>query len=218
MTRWTLTGMLILASSSTARAGNATTDFEFTDLSGAFSIGAASFSGGQVQSIGFPELYHSGSNSWMIVPNEPGVITFDPPAINVMLFLRDQSSANMGMVTVEDTMGDIIGTFAADSFEWIEVSIRIEDGAAPVQRITVDNNGGAGFTVIDDLTFRTAEITEMPGDDMPDDEMPTDNGVDDGSMDDGGMVAVTPMACGAMSLGPLFCLPLALLMLRRRRT
>jgi hypothetical protein len=73
------------------------TSFEFNDLSGEFILGESpltvTFTGGEAKSIGNFALYHSGTHAWMISAGGTGTITFETPAREINLFLRDESSS-----------------------------------------------------------------------------------------------------------------------------
>ena len=137
------------------------TSFEFNDLSGEFILGESpltvTFTGGEAKSIGNFALYHSGTHAWMISAGGTGTITFETPAREINLFLRDESSSVGGVLRVFDDDGLEIDTFASTDANWTEVSITRDPGATPIGSITLVHNGATGHTVIDDFSFCAVE-------------------------------------------------------------
>ncbi len=143
-------------------AEDLSTSFEFNDLSGEFTLGdpplTVTFTGGEAKSIDNLALYHTGTHAFMVSAGGTGTITFETPAQEINLFLRDESSSVGGVLTVFDTDGIEIDSFASTNSSWTEVSITRDQGATPIGSITLVHNGASGHTVIDDFSFCAIEV------------------------------------------------------------
>lgn len=141
------------------------TDFEFTDLSGEFVLGAAprrvTFRNGEARTVGVESLYHSGHNAWMISPGETGDILFETPTGELVFYVRDQTASVGGVVTLFDEDGQVLAVIASTNSDWTRVVVPGDViGDPPVSRITFQNNGDSGFAALDD--FRCcADIDDM---------------------------------------------------------
>ncbi len=136
-----------------AAANDVVTSFEFTDLSGQFTLGTppnqATFTNGQAKSVMMFGLYHTGFNSWMVDEGDLGVVTFSTPAESVDFWFRDQLFVG-STLTVLDVNGNAIDTIVGSAV-WQHV---VEGSAAiPVGSITLQNVVGNGYAVIDDFTY-----------------------------------------------------------------
>ena len=136
-----------------AAANDVVTSFEFTDLSGQFTLGTppnqATFTNGQAKSVMMFGLYHAGFNSWMVDEGDLGVVTFSTPAESVDFWFRDQLFVG-STLTVLDVNGNAIDTIVGSAV-WQHV---VEGSAAnPVGSITLQNVVGNGYAVIDDFTY-----------------------------------------------------------------
>lgn len=145
-------------------SGSFSTDFEFTDTSGSFTLGeepdAVTFTSGEAKSIGEPALYHSGSRSWMIDAQKTGEIDFLNPVTTGKLFFRNQTEAVNSVLTIFDANENEVETFSGTT-EWIEVDL----SGLSAKRITIQNNGSSGYTVIDDFSAETvlaADASPIP--------------------------------------------------------
>lgn len=135
------------------------TSFEFTDLSGSFTLGeppnTVTFTGGEAKTIAVDEMYRTGMNSWMVGPGDTGTIAFETPASDVQLFFRDETAAEQSVLTVFGPGDTVIATFdGTTAFQ--EVEIR----DSTITTITLQNNGTTGHSVIDDFSFTAATVTE----------------------------------------------------------
>lgn len=139
-----------------ALADDVSTSFEFNDVSGVFSLGnplhLVTFTGGEAKSVGKFELYHTGLGAWMIDAGNTGTITFEPPVASVDLWFKDQFSTNNGVLTVIDAQDAVIDTFDG-STAWANVVVTVAPGEGNplIARITLENNGAIGYSVIDDF-------------------------------------------------------------------
>jgi len=130
------------------------TGFEFTDTSLDFTLGnspnSVQFLNGQAKTVGAFLLYHGGMNSWMVDSNQTGEILFESPASLVDLWFRDQSPDNLGVLTFYDALDNVLAQFdgSAAVFQHIVV-----DSVGSISRITLQNNGAFGYSVIDDFGF-----------------------------------------------------------------
>lgn len=140
------------------------TSFEFTDLSGSFTLGeppnTVTFTGGEAKTIGSPwdygdEMFRTGDHSWMVGPGDTGTIAFETPASDVQLFFRDETAAEQSVLTVFGPGDTVIATFDGTT-DFQEVEIR----DSTITTITLQNNGTTGHSVIDDFSFTAATVTE----------------------------------------------------------
>jgi len=143
-----------LALSGSVKANDIVTSFEFTDLSGQFTLGSfpheGHFTNGLALSIGDLSLYVSGQNAWMVPPGSIGTINFPASMESVDFWLRDQfSSPGPGQLTIFDWDGNIVMQTVSTNASWTHI---VE--GTPGQRIshiTLDNTNNTGFSVIDNL-------------------------------------------------------------------
>ena len=91
-------------------------------------------------------LYHTGFNSWMILPGQTGTIEFSAPA-SVDFFFIDQAPSVASVLTVFDPFGNVLAVVNGWDLAFIQVT------RSNVGRITLENNDATTmYTVIDDLT------------------------------------------------------------------
>ncbi len=142
-------------------AASFSTNFEFSDTTGSFVLTQESdivtFTNGEAKSVGNFSLYRSGTNAWMIDAGQTGVIEFSIPAESVMLFVKDQSASINSVLKIFDAEGIELNSFNG-STGWTEVS----HSGALVTRITLQNNGASGYTVIDDFSAETSVADNSP--------------------------------------------------------
>ncbi len=142
-----------------AIGGSFSTDFEFIDTSGSFSLGeeqdTVTFSNGEAKSIGVPVLYHSGSRSWMVDAQMTGTIDLSNPATSGVFFFRDQNEAVNSVIKIFDADDNEVKTLNGTT-EWVEVDL----AGLSAKRITLQNNGDNGYTVIDDFSAQTVVAAE----------------------------------------------------------
>jgi glucose/arabinose dehydrogenase len=154
-------GLVLALIAGKLAAEDLTTSFEFDDLSGEFTLGESpltvTFTGGEAKSIGNFALYHTGTHAFMVTAGGIGTVTFETPAREITLFLRDESSSVGGVLTVFDTDGTEIESFDSTDASWTEVSITRDAAATPIGSITLVHNGASGHTVIDDFSFCAVE-------------------------------------------------------------
>ena len=142
-----------LASASPAQ--DVSTSFEFNDLNG-FTLGISpdtvTFENGEAKSISVFSLYHSGIRSWMIDGGDTGIISFETPAAEVNLFLRDRVANVDSVLTAYDLAGGVITGVDGTNTGWREVNL---SGPVLVDRIEFANTGGgtSQYAVIDDFDF-----------------------------------------------------------------
>ena len=147
------------------KAQDVVTSFEFNDTDGSFTLGTppktVTFTGGLAQTVGILSLYHTGTHSWMIPAGGTGTITFETPASEVKLYLRDQTSAVASVLTLRDTSNNVIQVFNGNTANWTEVQVN----SVQVKTITLKNNasgGGSPWAVIDDFSVEAAEEPPPP--------------------------------------------------------
>lgn len=149
-----------------ARAAETVTSFEFTELTGEFRVGIGkhmvTFLNGRAQTIGVPSLYTSGIHAWMIPPGATGVVTFATAAGEVELFIRDQSAGVSSELRVFDTAGALITSINGVTTGFTPVALtRNLASELPIGRIEFENNGAAGFAVMDDFTYCVANFPRL---------------------------------------------------------
>jgi hypothetical protein len=129
------------------------TSFEFFDTSGSFTLGTpprtVTFTGGQAKTVGIESLYRSGLNAWMIDAGDTGEITFETPAADLKLYFRDQTSSVQSILTVFGPGDSELATFDGSTASFQEVEFQ----DSQITRITLQNRGATGYTVIDDFSF-----------------------------------------------------------------
>jgi hypothetical protein len=124
--------------------GNGETDFSF---------GGANFTGGQVQTLGLPAFYSSGSFSYHVVlapgDTDDVVITFDQPVDSVTFFFVHGGLILPGTARAFDGGNNEIGsagslqtTFFNDPANFVTI-----DPTAPITKLTIDE------ATIDDFAF-----------------------------------------------------------------
>lgn len=147
------TALVTATLASFAQADDLFSSFEFTDLSGQFSLGTApldaTFTNGEAKTVFNFSLYHTGMNAWMIDEGNTGTVDFGQAPARVDFFLKSATPASVGQATVRDPQGVVLGIFAATDTGWTQVTV---DG--PIGTIEIQNASpaGAGYVVIDDLT------------------------------------------------------------------
>lgn len=160
-----------LAGADAASAKEVVTSFEFTDTSGEFTLGdspeTVTFQNGLAQTVMKLHLYHTGLNAWLIEPGETGTITFGTPAQSIDLWLRDQFPGNEGVLTFFDTAGEVISTFEAPDDDFQNITVEPGPDELPISKITLQNNGSDGYTVIDDFTYCAVEQGDPIADPIP---------------------------------------------------
>lgn len=135
-------------------AADVFSSFEFTDLSGQFSLGTApldvTYTGGEAKTAMILSLYHSGQNAWMVDGGAAASITFGAAPEGVDFFFRDQDPSVQSTVTVLDPGNQVLATFQGTDASWTHVVV-----PGPIGRVDVVNNAagaGLGYTAIDDMT------------------------------------------------------------------
>lgn len=153
------TAVFLLGALSTAGQASASdlfTSFEFTDLSGSFTLGTApnqaTFAGGEAKTILSPGMYHSGMFSWMITAGNTGTVTFQTAAKSVDFWFRDETALNGGVLTVVNSNGDAILTQNATT-TWQHVVLEPLPQEAPITSVSLTNNGASAHSAIDDFSF-----------------------------------------------------------------
>jgi len=158
-----------------SHAVNVFTSFE-TDPSGNFTIGSspvtATFTGGNVMIVGIPAYYHTGSHSWHVAPGVTAIISFETPADNVEVWFLNTAGAGPSQVRIIDTNNNVlISTNGTQSFQFVEAFVAV--GQPLIDRVEVQNMGGNGDVVVDDVSFNADEQAPPPdsdGDGVPDDQ------------------------------------------------
>ncbi|MGI9302460.1 MAG: PQQ-dependent sugar dehydrogenase, partial [Gammaproteobacteria bacterium] len=154
-----------------AQAQSVSTDFEFTDLSGSFMIGAspltATFTGGPVESRGQPELYTSGANAWHVSARTIAMVTFETPPSEVQFFFRNDTAEVMSEARVLDENGDLLQMTIGSADGFLEVVVRRAVGETLIGRVEVQNSG-EGDVAVDDFSFTVAQTPVPPGPVPPD--------------------------------------------------
>lgn len=137
-----------------------TTDFEFNDSSGQFTLGTApktvTFVGGSSISIGNFDLYQSGFFAWMITPGVSATIAFDTPAKEVEFFVRNQSATTQSVVTVFGTDGSVLATVIPTSAAFTTVSVASTN--PQISHATVAQIGGTGMVAVEDLSYCANDV------------------------------------------------------------
>lgn len=149
-----------LALSGAAQASEVSTSFEFTDLSGSFTLGTSpksvTFDNGEAKTVGVPALYHTGTHAWFIPVGNTGEILFETPVFDVDLWTRDETVSNNGVLKVIDTNGtEILSLDLTTTYQ--NVQITLTGPVAPIDKITVQNNGASGHSIVDDFTSCAVE-------------------------------------------------------------
>lgn len=139
------------------------TSFEFTDVSGSFTLGTTpntvTFNNGLAQSVAIFPLYHSGLNAWMIEPLQTGEIIFETEALFVNLWLRDQTPT-ASLLTFYDASDQVLAQFNGLDIAFKNIVV---NNIGPIARITLQNNGSVGWAVIDDFSFSTTPVPSPSG-------------------------------------------------------
>ena len=146
----------LLAIAPSALAADLFTSFEFTDVSGQFTLGTAprdvTFTDGVAITVGNFDLYHSGLFSWMVFGGDTGEVTFGVPAESLCFFLRDETASVASVLTIFDRDGNVMQTFNGTDVSWTQIIVGSK--AQPVGKVTLKNNGNPALsTVIDDFTY-----------------------------------------------------------------
>lgn len=149
---------LLLATS--GRAETFSTSFE-TDPPGDFTIGmapiTASFENGNAQTVGNPGLYVTGSHSWHVGPGVTGIVAFETAASDVDFFFRNAPGAGPSTARVIDVDDNVISTTDGTQ-SFINISVSRMAGETLIDRVEIENSGGASDVVVDDFSF-TAEAS-----------------------------------------------------------
>ncbi len=159
------------------------TSFESGGGSGDFTLGTSprtvTFAGGTAKSVGNGSLYRSSLRSWMVRAATTGDITFETPATEVILYLKDQRSSVRSVLTFLTADGEVVATFdgTADGLDGMGFT-RVQVTGANVKTITLENGAqpdveediygdsdilSEPYSVIDDFSFtalQTVELTE----------------------------------------------------------
>ena len=148
--------LVIFCLSSVLQAAEINTSFEFTNTSGFFTLtdenASASFSGGEVKTVGNFSLYHTGMNAWMIAPGGMGNINFSPPARELRVFFRTQSGNDVSTLDLLDSEGNVLTSIPGTSTNWTEVNVSATTLGKPVAQAILRNDAGPGYAVLDDLS------------------------------------------------------------------
>lgn len=143
----------LLAGPQARAAFDLTTSFEFTDITGSFTLGtppkSVTFLNGKSESVGIFPLYHSGLKAWVIDPAQTGEILFETSASVVDLWLRDQTPTH-SLLTFYDSTNQVLAQFNGLDIAFQHIVV---DTVGPIARITLQNNGATGLVVIDDFSF-----------------------------------------------------------------
>ena len=119
-----------------ATGNEVSTSFEFTDLTGSFTLGtnprSVTFEHGLAQANGNPELRRTGTGAWMIEPRTTGEITFITPAASIDLWFRDEFAANRGVLRFFDSRIDVALRL---------YGTRLETSEPPAARKTASGSG-----------------------------------------------------------------------------
>ena len=146
------------------RADTVSTSFENVSA-GTISIGTspitATFTNGSAMTVGNPAFYHSGGWSWHVPQGVTGVVTFETPASDVGLWVRD-TPGGAGQVRAIDTGGATIATLQISGAFQNFVVTRTA-GETLIARVEYQNTGSADI-VMDDFSF-TANVAAGPLDD-----------------------------------------------------
>lgn len=139
-----------------AQAQDVETSFEFTDLTGLFSLGTGpfttTFTNGFAQTVLNFSLYRTGMNAWMVSGGNTGTITLDTPAETIDLWFKEQFATVNGQLRVFDTTNAVVGTFdATQVFQRVNVTAPV--GGPYLARIELTHNGATDWVVIDDFTY-----------------------------------------------------------------
>ncbi|MCG7550127.1 PQQ-dependent sugar dehydrogenase [Pseudoalteromonas sp. Of7M-16] len=116
-------------------AADVSTTFPTDQTSGTFTLGTqpktVTFSGGEVRIAGISSLYRSGSRAFM-VRNTTATISFGTPAVELLFYIRGQSTGN-AFVRLLDADDNELLRVEANSSDWSQVSLRRDNGIAKVE-------------------------------------------------------------------------------------
>ena len=157
--RSALSAVLASTLGSSLLANEIITSFEFSDLSGSFTIGAppksATFANGIAASVGVLSLYHSGQNAWMITAGQTGTVSFETPADQVELWVIDEIASSPSILTAHDTGSGFLATInVTTTFQ--KITFDATALGANIGSIKLQNNGANGLSAIDDFTYCAA--------------------------------------------------------------
>ena len=120
------------------------TSFESTGGGADLTLGTPprtiTFTGGVAKSVGKGSLYRSGVRSWIVRAGAMGEITFETPATEVILFLKDQNSSVRSVLTFLTADNGIVATFdgTTDGPDGMGFT-RIQVTGTSVKTITLEN-------------------------------------------------------------------------------
>lgn len=157
--RTLLTSMACVFPAASVLGSEVVTGFEFTDLSGNFTLGTSpntvTFSGGQAKSVGNPNLYHDGVSSWMIDGGRQGDIRFATPATEVDFWFRNSNASGAVTITFFNPNQSEISTFIQFATDWFHFNTADIIGPLAPQgfgRIQITAPPGS-YTVVDEFRF-----------------------------------------------------------------
>jgi hypothetical protein len=145
-------------------AQDVSTGFEFTDVSGSFTLGTppyrVTFAGGQAKFVGSQDLARTGSNSWVINAGQTGTITFETPADQVDLYFKEENSSVISKLSVFDTNNQLLGEFDGLFVSWRNVDLNSSSLGSVMGKITLQSSGLSGTSAMDDFTFSASRAPE----------------------------------------------------------
>ena len=151
--------LLAAISPLSANADTVSTSFENVGA-GSFTIGTspitATFDGGNAQTVGNTAFYRTGAFSWHVASGATATISFETPASEVDLWIRD-TPGGAGEVRAIDTGGATLATLAVTGAFQNFVVTRAS-GETLIDRIEYQNTGSADI-VMDDFSFTADEPT-----------------------------------------------------------
>lgn len=153
--------LCLLGLSIRAEADTVSTSFESVP-SGDFTIGTspvtATFTNGNAQTVGNLALYVTGTHSWHISPGTTASVAFETPASEVTFFFRDTPDAGPSEARVLDVDGMVLSaTTGTQSFQ--QITVTRAAGEPLIASVEVENSGGSGDVVVDDVSFTAEEPT-----------------------------------------------------------
>ena len=114
---------------------------------GDFTIGTspitATFTNGDALTVGVSVNYLTGTYSWHVHAQEPAVISFETPASNVSLWIRNPEGTGPSTVRVIDVNDNVVSTTSGtSSFQLVEVSRTT--GQSLIDRVEIRNSSTDG--------------------------------------------------------------------------
>lgn len=157
-----------LGAATVARAQPFFSSFEgINDTDGSFVLSGGdppvelTFLNGEARTEGNFDLYHTGTASFMVDSGNTGIIDIDPPVATLDLWLRDEPGTGAASIqTVRDENGDVIDVHAGSQADWTNILVAVAPGAPLIQSVELENTGGDGYAVIDDLAV-TAQASGL---------------------------------------------------------